>query len=169
MNRLNYTLMGLLGVLGLVGGWVVLDLTVRSGNTPFIASPLIGVVFAATAVFLYIQGRRVLKLKRRVYTDLTWEGAFKVAVMTHSAGYLSSLFTGALLSQLVMGIIRWEAWALRANAIGAIFGLVGAIALVIVSIIVERWCVIDDDSKPDKGEVSESMQIPRRATPRTKP
>ncbi|MBV7362975.1 DUF3180 family protein [Actinomycetaceae bacterium TAE3-ERU4] len=165
MKRLSYNLIALIGVVGLILGYLLTHFLITRGLSPLILTPLVGVVFLTIAVYLYLQGRRVLKLKRHQYTEMSYTGAFKVAVLSHSSAYTSAFFIGFMLAQLVFGIIRWEAVTIRAGAIASLFGLAGAIPLLIVAIIVERWCVIDDEDEDDKSTVSgKSVNLPRRAT-----
>lgn len=167
MKRLNYLYLIIIIAVCAALGWGVLQWQLVTGRNPILPTPLLGLLFIALAGFLFVQGRRVLKLKRRQYTTLTPTGAFRVAVMSHSSAYTASCFVGLLASQLVGGLLRWDIPLLRSHAIASIYGLAGAIILLIVSIVVEYWCVIDDDDEQrEQHSASDPMKLPRRATSR---
>ena len=151
MKRINYAIILALGVTGLMIGVGLTQVLVLNGLAPLLNTPLLGVALGAIAVYLYVQGRRVLKFKRRQYTEMTATGAFKVAALTHSAAYTAAFCTGFMVAEVILGIARWDAPTMRAGAIASIFGMVGAIPLLIVALIVERWCLIDTDDTDDDG------------------
>ncbi|OKL47973.1 hypothetical protein BSR29_05695 [Boudabousia liubingyangii] len=166
MRRISYPIMGLIAVLGAVGAYAGTHSLVINGKSPIIPTPILGVIFLAAAVYLWVQGRRVLKLKRGQYTEMTPTGAFKVAVMCHSSAYTSSLFIGVLGALLTYGTTRWEAETFRALTIASIYGLVGAIVLLVVALIVEHWCLLDKDNESgsETNREGNPVDFPRRAT-----
>ncbi|OKL48696.1 DUF3180 family protein [Boudabousia marimammalium] len=168
MKRLNYLLLAGIVLIAGVGGWVITQWIIVNAYNPIVMTPLLSILFFGVAVYLFVQGRQVLKLKRRERTRMTPLGAFRVVVMSHSGAYTASLFLGLLTSQIWIGAAHWEIPLLRTNALYAGLNALGALALLIVSIIVERWCVIDDDENSnDQVSHPRPMNVPRRATSRS--
>ena len=140
-----------LGTIALLAGYFLSNLAVKMGGTPLQFSPILTVLIFCGAVVLAIFGQAVKRLRDRKPSWIQLAKAPLVALVAQASAVWAALFLGYLLSQLIL------AYQLRhAEMAGSFAGNTIALALVnllllVVALLVESWCIIDDGEDGSAG------------------
>ena len=151
MRPLRQLILLALGVIALLAGYFLSDLAVKMGGSPLQFSPILTVLIFCGAVVLAIFGQAVKRLRDGKPSWIQLAKAPLVALVAQASAVWSALFLGYLLSQLIL------AYQLRhAEMAGSFAGNTIALALVnllllVVSLLVESWCIIDDGEDGSEG------------------
>ncbi len=151
MRPLRKLILLALGVIALLAGYFLSDLAVKMGGSPLQFSPILTVLIFCGAVVLAIFGQAVKRLRDGKPSWIQLAKAPLVALVAQASAVWSALFLGYLLSQLIL------AYQLRhAEMAGSFAGNTIALALVnllllVVSLLVESWCIIDDGEDGSEG------------------
>lgn len=151
MRPLRKLILLALGVIALLAGYFLSDLAVKMGGSPLQFSPILTVLIFCGAVVLAIFGQAVKRLRDGKPSWIQLAKAPLVALVAQASEVWSALFLGYLLSQLIL------AYQLRhAEMAGSFAGNTIALALVnllllVVSLLVESWCIIDDGEDGSEG------------------
>lgn len=151
MRPLRKLILLALGVIALLAGYFLSDLAVKMGGSPLQFSPILTVLIFCGAVVLAIFGQAVKRLRDGKPSWIQLAKAPLVALVAQASAVWSALFLGYLLSQLIL------AYQLRhAEMAGSFAGNTIALALVnllllVVSLLVESWCIIDDGEDGSAG------------------
>lgn len=108
-------------------------------------TPFLGLLFVVIAVGLWIYGRKVLALKEGQRGVMASTTATNIAVFAYVSAWLGAGFLGLLIGLMLPMLADLEAQYVRQAVNGSAVGAAGACALLVVAIIVERWCQLDDD------------------------
>lgn len=158
------TLLGLaLGSL-LVGAAVSLVL-LETGSSPPIITPFLTLMLLMLGVWQWVAGRAVKRLKGKERTWMTPIGAARTAVFARASAYVSAILTGLLIGVGLVGFTRLWAPATAMSAWTALAGAIAAAFATVVSVVVERWC-IDDDEDKDSDRQGPNRSAPRPSAPR---
>ncbi|MDO5048613.1 MAG: DUF3180 family protein [Actinomycetaceae bacterium] len=116
-------------------------------------TPFTGILFVAVAGALLYFGRKVVALKKDEETNLTATGAMNVAMFAYSSAWVSAAAIGFFAGAILSMVRNFHADYVQTSALGAVLSASGAIVLLVVAVLVERWCQIDDDDEqpPSKG------------------
>ncbi|HHT40135.1 MAG TPA: DUF3180 family protein [Actinomyces sp.] len=116
-------------------------------------TPFTGLIFVLVAATLFYFGRKVVAFKEKEDTSMTATGAMNVAMFAYSSAWVSAATIGFFVGALISMTRYMHADYVRASMLGAVLSGAGAIILLIVAIIVERWCQLDDDDEqpPSSG------------------
>ncbi|MDO4790939.1 MAG: DUF3180 domain-containing protein [Buchananella hordeovulneris] len=143
MQRLKATNLVLLGGAVFALSLLVLVVAQNYGRyTPpvqwFSAVPILG-----TAAVCIVAGWKVKRRdgKRRV----TGVGAARVVALAFAAAYLGSGFLGHFLAQLLFALPQSVSPYPREQAVASAVCALSALLLLISGMVVERWCLLDDD------------------------
>ncbi len=140
-----------LGIIALLSGYFLSDLAVKMGGTPLQFSPILTVLIFCGAVVLAIFGQAVKRLRDGKTSWIQLAKAPLVALVAQASAVWSALFIGYLLSQLIL------VYQLRhAEMAGSFAGKTIALALVnllllVVALLVESWCIINDGEDGPTG------------------
>ncbi|MDU1224956.1 DUF3180 family protein [Varibaculum cambriense] len=151
MRPLRKLILLALGVIALLAGYFLSDLAVKMGGSPLQFSPILTVLIFFGAVVLAIFGQAVKRLRDGKPSWIQLAKAPLVALVAQASAVWSALFLGYLLSQLIL------AYQLRhAEMAGSFAGNTIALALVnllllVVALLVESWCIIDDGEDGSAG------------------
>ncbi|WIK88781.1 DUF3180 family protein [Varibaculum cambriense] len=151
MRPLRKLILLVLGAIALLAGYFLSDLAVKMGGSPLQFSPILTVLIFCGAVVLAIFGQAVKRLRDGKPSWIQLAKAPLVALVAQASAVWSALFLGYLLSQLIL------AYQLRhAEMAGSFAGNTIALALVnllllVVSLLVESWCIIDDGEDGSEG------------------
>ena len=151
MRPLRKLILLVLGAIALLAGYFLSDLAVKMGGSPLQFSPILTVLIFCGAVMLAIFGQAVKRLRDGKPSWIQLAKAPLVALVAQASAVWSALFLGYLLSQLIL------AYQLRhAEMAGSFAGNTIALALVnllllVVSLLVESWCIIDDGEDGSEG------------------
>lgn len=151
MKPLNLPLVGSLGVASLGLGALIAALMLRHASHPFTVTPLITVLFLLLAVWLWVGGRAVRRLKAKERTWVTPVGATRVAVLARASAYVCVISGGLLLGVAAVSFTRLWAPAVAFAAWTALAGGISALLACVVSVVVERWCV-DTSGEDEDGQ-----------------
>lgn len=151
MRPLRKLILLALGAIALLAGYFLSDLAVKMGGTPLQFSPILTVLIFCGAVVLAIFGQAVKRLRDGKPSWIQLAKAPLVALVAQASAVWSALFLGYLLSQLIL------AYQLRhAEMAGSFAGNTIALALVnllllVIALLVESWCIIDDGEDGSAG------------------
>ena len=151
MRPLRKLILLALGVIALLAGYFLSDLAVKMGGSPLQFSPILTVLIFCGAVVLAIFGQAVKRLRDGKPSWIQLAKAPLVALVAQASAVWSAVFLGYLLSQLIL------AYQLRhAEMAGSFAGNTIALALVnllllVVALLVESWCIIDDGEDGSAG------------------
>lgn len=151
MRPLRKLILLALGVIALLAGYFLSDLAVKMGGSPLQFSPILTVLIFCGAVVLAIFGQAVKRLRDGKPSWIQLAKAPLVALVAQASAVWSVLFLGYLLSQLIL------AYQLRhAEMAGSFAGNTIALALVnllllVIALLVESWCIIDDGEDGSAG------------------
>lgn len=151
MRPLRKLILLVLGAIALLAGYFLSDLAVKMGGTPLQFSPILTVLIFCGAVVLVIFGQAVKRLRDGKPSWIQLAKAPLVALVAQASAVWSALFLGYLLSQLIL------AYQLRhAEMAGSFAGNTIALALVnllllVVALLVESWCIVDDGEDGSAG------------------
>lgn len=151
MRPLSLPLVGSLGVASLAAGSLIAALMVRYATHPFTVTPLIAALFVVLAVWLWVGGRAVKRLKARQKTWVTPMGATRVAVLARSSAYVCAVCAGILIGVAAVSFTRLWAPAMAFAAWSSLAGGVSALLACVVAVVVERWCV-DTSGDDEDGQ-----------------
>ena len=135
---------------------LVNTVAVGSGHSPALITPYLCVVFLGIAVILWVLGRGVRRMRDHQRTWMTPILAMRTAVLARSAALMGSAAVGVMTGILLSVLPRLQAPAMGASALGSSLSLVSSLLMVVVAVVVERWCVIDsggDDTPPDPSDL----------------
>ena len=151
MRPLRILILLALGAIALLAGYFLSDLAVKMGGSPLQFSPILTVLIFCGAVVLAIFGQAVKRLRDGKPSWIQLAKAPLVALVAQASAVWSVLFLGYLLSQLIL------AYQLRhAEMAGSFAGNTIALALVnllllVIALLVESWCIIDDGEDGSAG------------------
>lgn len=152
MKPLNLPIVVSLGVGALALGTLVAALMVRYASHPATVTPLICALFLLLALWLWIGGRAVKRLKAKEKTWVTPMGATRVAILARASGYVTSACSGFLGGVAIVSFTRLWASAMAFAAWSSLAGAVSALLACVVAVVVERWCVdTSGDEDEDRG------------------
>lgn len=114
-------------------------------STAIMITPFTGVLFVLVAIGLFYFGRKVVALKEHEDTNMNAQGAMYVAMFAYTSAWVSAGAIGFFAGFALASLRNFHADFIRTSLLGALLSAIGAIILLIVAIIVERWCQIDDD------------------------
>ncbi len=150
MKPLSGVVLMLLGTAGLIVGAALSFVMLRLAYAPPMITPWLALLFLLIAVAVLAGGRGVRKLKRRQETRVTYLDAARIALFARSAALNGAVFSGFFGGILLVSLFRTWAPATVTAAWGSGAALVGAGVLTVTALIVERWC-IDDEDEDGKG------------------
>lgn len=145
MKPLSAPVLALLALGGLIGGAALSFVMIRLAYSPPIITPWLSLLFVLIAVGLFIGGRGVKKLRRRLPTRVTAVDAARIALFARSAALNGALFAGFFGGILAVSLFRTWAPATLSAAWGAGLALAGTTLMLVVAWVVERWCIDDSD------------------------
>ena len=134
------------GGAGVAVGVLLTAFAVGLGHSPFVVTPWLAVLFVLIGVWLLVAGRGVKRLKARQKTWITPVGAGRTAIFARSSAPITSAFAGLLLGVAIVAFTRSWAPAMAYAAWMALAGAVGSGFASISAVIVERWCIDEDDA-----------------------
>ncbi len=128
------------------------------GGAPLQITPLLSVLLIVLAALLDWAGLHVKRLKAHQRTWATPLIAMRIAVAARASALVASVVVGALLGVLVASLSRVAAAQMASNALAAGLGVAAGLTWCVIGYIVERWCIVDDDSEegPDAGRTTAS-------------
>ena len=150
-------LMGALSAL--VSGAIGL-MIVASGGSPILVTPMLALLQGLLAVFLLWAGVHV---KRFIAHKSTWVNslnAMRIALGARASAIVASLLVGALLGILVTTLSRIGAPEMMRNALACAFGIAAGLLWCVIAVVVERWCIIDEDDHEDGVETQQPTVSP---------
>lgn len=141
-------------VIALLTSLVLRAMDVR-GQLPPPVAPVTVLVPVAFAVVLLLRGRAVRRLVARRPTSMTAVGAARVVVLAKACALVGSALVGYFASHMLVSLDNLAAPMPREHALSAGLALVGSVVLVVVALVVERWCEVpppeDDESTGARG------------------
>ncbi|MDO5034721.1 MAG: DUF3180 domain-containing protein [Actinomycetaceae bacterium] len=116
-------------------------------------TPFTGLMFLGIAAVLFYFGRKVVALRKGESRKLSATGAMNVAMFAYSSAWVSAGSLGFFIGSALSMLRNLHSTYVRISIAGALLSAVGALILLIIAVIVERWCQIDDDdeSGPSNG------------------
>lgn len=124
---------------------------VGTGRSPVIVTPYLAVVLLTLAAVLLWAGVAVRRMRAHRRTWMTPLLAMRTAVAARAASLAGSVCLGLLAGVAAIGALRLEASAMASSAGSAGLGALASLVLVIVGVIVERWCLIRPDDQDRDG------------------
>jgi hypothetical protein len=168
VSRTNPLVLVLLGFVGLVIGWVLLDGTRAAGGLVPVQPWLGGLALAVFAVLLLRSGLPIRAYmteseERRLHPtlaprrhDLDLIRAYRTIVLARAAAHVASALTGFYLANTLWFLPP----LLRGGPAGPVLSggacLLGAVALLVVALLVETWGSLP----PDEGETVDESPDP---------
>ncbi len=155
MKRTSILSLVAVAAVAALAGWLVLTLLERLGYMVPI-SPWFTLVFlVAVGGWLVWKGRAVRKLAAGERTSMTSLGAAQVLGAAKASAVTGSILTGISGSLLVTYAPRWASPFGQNMVVSAAMVAVASLALVVVALIVERWCEIPpDDDAPSTAQTA---------------
>jgi len=143
-------------------GALVSAIIVGSGGTPVVVTPYLAVAFLVLALALLYAGLAVRRMRARKHTWMTPIAAMRTAVAARSASLGGSAFLGLLAGVAAIGLTRLEADSMVSSAATAGLGALASLVLVVIGVLVERWCVLgpDDDQDEDSSRGDHASRTP---------
>lgn len=140
-----------LGATALLAGFFLSDLAVKMGGTPLQFSPILTVLIFCGAVVLAFFGQAVKRLRDGKPSWMQLAKAPIVALVAQASAVWSALFLGYLLSQLILAFQLRHAEIAGSFAGNTIALALVNLALLVVALLVESWCIIDDGDDGSPG------------------
>lgn len=154
MKPFSWGLVAATGAVGLaVGAGLSLGLMAFT-KSPLLITPWLGLLFLLLGAGILAGGLAVRRFKRGSARRLTAIQAARVALFARSAIFNGAAFVGFLGGIAAVGLMRLWAPATAASAVGAGIACVGALVMMIIAILVERWCRDDAGDRPDSKDRS---------------
>ncbi len=152
MKPLSPLHLTLLAVLLAATGGLASVVAVGVGLGPVLITPLLALVYALLAGLLLWAGLAVRRLKAHKRTWMTPILAMRTAIAARACALVGAASVGTLAGIAAVGLTRLQAPAMSSSALGAGVSALAALALTIVAVLVERWCIVDsDDDEATRG------------------
>ncbi len=153
MKPLSWLPMTITAGAGLAAGALLTGVLLKLAYAPPVITPWLAVLFALIAAAVLWAGIGVRRFKRRESTRITALDAARIALFARSAALNGAMFSGALAGILIVSLFRAWAPATATAALHSGIALVAALAMAIISWLVESWCVDDsgDADHQDSG------------------
>lgn len=123
-----------------------------SGGSPVLVTPMLAILQLVLAALLLWAGLHVKRFIARKRTWVTPLSAMRIALSARASAIVASLLVGALLGILLASLSRIGAPEMTRNILASGFGAAAGLAWGAVAVIVERWCLIDEDDREDGAE-----------------
>lgn len=146
----KFTLL-VLALVALVAGYFLSDLAVKMGGSPLQFSPILTLLVFCGAVVLGIFGQAVKRLRDGKPSWMQLAKAPLVALVAQAAAVWSALFIGYLLSQLILVYQLRHAEMAGSFAASTIALALANVLLLVIALLVESWCIIDDSEDGPAG------------------
>lgn len=145
----------LLGVLAVFvasggGGALLSAILVGTGHGPLLITPYLAIVFVGFATVLLWSGIGVRRLRAHKPTSMTPLRAMRTAMFAQAAAWGGALFSGLLAGIVAVALTRADAPAMSQAVLGAAIAGTGALAMTVLALVVERWCLLDGDDHEDE-------------------
>lgn len=135
-------------------------MSVASGASPVIVTPMLTILQLLLAALLLWAGLHVKRFIARTRTWVTPLSAMRIALSARASAIVASLLVGALLGILVASLSRIGAPEMMRNVLASAFGAAAGLAWGVIALIVERWCLVDEDDREDGGEPQQPTVSP---------
>ncbi|WP_165217400.1 DUF3180 family protein [Schaalia sp. ZJ1691] len=145
---------GLLSVVAVVAALLVgcgSAIVVITGGFPPLIAPAVGVVFLVLDVLIWWLGFHVRRYRNGKRTWVTAFAAMRIAALARASAWAGAGFGGALLGIAGASLLRIDAATMTYNAWVAGLGGLAAFSWCVISVVVERWCVLGSDDT-DSGD-----------------
>ncbi|EPD31114.1 DUF3180 family protein [Gleimia europaea] len=123
----------------------------------FMFTPYSGLLFLAIAAVLFFFGRRVHALRKGEARRISATGAMNVAMFAYSAAWVSAATIGFFFGATLAMLRNAHAEYVQTSMLGAIVSALGAAVLLVVAVVVERWCHLDDDEDAGSSGVGQGV------------
>lgn len=142
MRRTSLRLLAALFVMVALAGWAVLAALDTAGIVPQF-NPWYTVVFVVVVcAWLLWRGRAVKKLKAREKADITAVGAARVVAAAKAAALTGTIVAGLGASFVAAYVPHIASTIGKANVVDGAVVLLACAGMVVVALVVERWCEI---------------------------
>lgn len=139
-------------VVGVIAALVLRGIDGR-GHLPPPVSPVTVLVPVAFAVFLLLRGRAVRRLVAREPTSMTAVGAARVVMLAKACALVGSALAGYFAAHVLVSLGNLSGPLPREHAWSSGLALVGSVVLVVVALVVERWCEVPPPEGDDERDV----------------
>ena len=158
MTPVSLRSLAIIGALSCGIGALGASILLGSGRGPVLVTPLLALVFIVIAVGLLIAGLAVRRMRDHKQTWMTPIMAMRTALFARACALVGSGAAGLLAGVVVSAVSRTHVSAMLSSAVGAGAGALAGVVLVVIAVIVERWCVIDsDDDDARQGSAAGSV------------
>ncbi|MFH5821956.1 DUF3180 domain-containing protein [Georgenia sp. AZ-5] len=155
MRRTSWASLVALALLAGLVAFLALSWMDGQGLLPVPVPPLSALGPALLAAVLLALGRSVRRLVRQEPTSITPIGASRVVVLAKACALVGAALVGYFAVQLLLTLDNLSAPLPREQAWSAGLALLACVALVVVALVVERWCEVppsdDDPDRPGRG------------------
>lgn len=152
MKPVSLTHLSVIAVITGVLAALANTVAVGTGHSPALITPYLCVVFLAVALVLWVLGRGVRRLKDHQRTWMTPMLAMRTALLARSAALMGAAAVGVMAGILLTVLPRLQAPAMGSSALGSGLSLVSSLLMVVVAVVVERWCIVDSDGDDPPSE-----------------
>lgn len=155
MHRTSRPLLVVIALLvGLIAALVLRGMDGRGQLPPPVPTVTV-LVPLAFAVVLLLRGRAVRRLVARERTSMTAVGAARVVLLAKACALVGSALAGYFAAHVLVSLGNLSAPLPREHAWSSGVAVLGSVVLVIVALVVERWCEVpppeDDEKKGARG------------------
>lgn len=145
LRPLHKTTLALWSVAVCVVALLIIHFVIHQGITPIIFDPINAVIIAGLAIYVLVNGLAVKKIKKGERTWLSHSRAGYVPVIAQASAYFGGMASGLMVAMIIVAVSRIESQLMVKMAIQSSIILVSTLALLIVGLVVEKWCIVDDD------------------------
>lgn len=151
MEKMKYSYLCLAFILYFIPSLAFIYLLIKLASYPPVATVGLPVIMILLTVLLLFLGLHVKKYKENEHTNMNAITASRVLVFAKTLGYGGSCLAGFCAAQTVVFFFHRQVSFFEEMILIAFFGVVACIIACIAGVIVENWCVVDDDNNLNTG------------------
>lgn len=150
MTRLRWTTLAAIAIVAGTVSAVGLRWWTSRGHLPVDVPLMLALVLIALAALILVLGLRVRHAVRAQDIDDPI-GASRILVLGQAGAITAAIHLGYFLAQIGLALPHLAAPAPREQALHALAGIVGAVALGVAGLLTQHWCRIPPEDEDDGG------------------
>lgn len=131
----------------------VIFVLIRHAGYPPVATWFLPIIMFLFSVILIFWGLKVKKYKADKKTDFNPITGSKVLVFAKTGAFAGSCLAGFCLAQTIIFFMYSESIYMQNMIFTALVGFISCVVTTISGLIVENWCIVDDDNDSYKNSI----------------